>query len=196
MRFCRLYVVRSGPHGMLPSIPCCHLWMKIASFALLVTFSLAGTLLGTTHINGRRCYPQTHLLRLVRGPFRLLAYSPLDARDKEFVRTTDTVVYMYVILVEEAGLLEHGVEHVVPVGERFRSTVLGLGGSQHPMEVFKAFRGREQTKICSNLNKPNTQTRSHPCSWHGRWLDWIYRRLSPPNFDWDTWTEGGGEGYP
>ena len=28
---------------------------------------------------------------------------------------------------EEAGLLEHGVEHVVAVGERFRSTVLGLG---------------------------------------------------------------------
>ncbi|MGB7415169.1 MAG: M3 family metallopeptidase, partial [Thermosynechococcaceae cyanobacterium] len=25
----------------------------------------------------------------------------------------------------------------------FRDTVLALGGSQHPMEIFKAFRGRE-----------------------------------------------------
>jgi hypothetical protein len=47
------------------------------------------------------------------------------------------------LCAEEAGLLEHGVDHVVPVGERFRATVLGLGGSQHPMDVFKAFRGRE-----------------------------------------------------
>jgi oligopeptidase A len=28
-------------------------------------------------------------------------------------------------------------------GLRFRDTVLALGGSRHPMEVFKAFRGRE-----------------------------------------------------
>ena len=28
-------------------------------------------------------------------------------------------------------------------GRRFRDTVLSLGGSQHPMEVFTAFRGRE-----------------------------------------------------
>ncbi|MFZ9888800.1 MAG: M3 family metallopeptidase, partial [Myxococcota bacterium] len=27
-------------------------------------------------------------------------------------------------------------------GRRFRDTVLALGGSQHPMEVFQAFRGR------------------------------------------------------
>ncbi|MGB7274867.1 MAG: M3 family metallopeptidase, partial [Geitlerinemataceae cyanobacterium] len=27
--------------------------------------------------------------------------------------------------------------------KRFRETVLAKGGSQHPMEVFKAFRGRE-----------------------------------------------------
>lgn len=44
---------------------------------------------------------------------------------------------------EEAGLHEHGLEHVLPVGKRFRQTVLGLGGSKHPMEVFVEFRGRE-----------------------------------------------------
>ncbi len=32
---------------------------------------------------------------------------------------------------------------VVATGRRFRDTVLSLGGSQHPLEVFKAFRGRE-----------------------------------------------------
>ncbi|MBR8830302.1 MAG: Oligopeptidase A [Chroococcopsis gigantea SAG 12.99] len=42
---------------------------------------------------------------------------------------------------EEAGLDDE--EAVKEVGYRFRDTVLGLGGSLHPMEVFKEFRGRE-----------------------------------------------------
>ena len=42
---------------------------------------------------------------------------------------------------EEAGLENESA--VTATGHRFRDTVLALGGSQHPMEVFKAFRGRE-----------------------------------------------------
>ncbi|MGF1601385.1 MAG: M3 family metallopeptidase [Thermosynechococcaceae cyanobacterium] len=42
---------------------------------------------------------------------------------------------------EEVGL-EDG-DAIATTGQRFRDTVLALGGSQHPMEVFKAFRGRE-----------------------------------------------------
>jgi oligopeptidase A len=42
---------------------------------------------------------------------------------------------------EEAGL--DNEDAVATTGKRFRDTVLGLGGSLHPMEVFKAFRGRE-----------------------------------------------------
>jgi oligopeptidase A len=42
---------------------------------------------------------------------------------------------------EEAGLDDE--EAISTVGKRFRDTVLALGGSLHPMEVFKAFRGRE-----------------------------------------------------
>lgn len=42
---------------------------------------------------------------------------------------------------EEAGL-DNEVA-VVATGKRFRDTVLALGGSVHPMEVFKTFRGRE-----------------------------------------------------
>lgn len=42
---------------------------------------------------------------------------------------------------EEAGLED--AQQVAQVGHRFRDTVLALGGSQHPMAVFKAFRGRE-----------------------------------------------------
>lgn len=42
---------------------------------------------------------------------------------------------------EEAGLEEENA--VISIGKRFRDTVLSLGGSVHPMEVFKAFRGRE-----------------------------------------------------
>ncbi|MGC1310068.1 MAG: M3 family metallopeptidase [Phormidesmis sp.] len=42
---------------------------------------------------------------------------------------------------EEAGLED--LEQVATTGRRFRETVLALGGSRHPMEVFKAFRGRE-----------------------------------------------------
>jgi oligopeptidase A len=34
---------------------------------------------------------------------------------------------------------------VTATGHRFRDTVLALGGSRHPMEVFRAFRGREPT---------------------------------------------------
>ena len=42
---------------------------------------------------------------------------------------------------EEAGL--ENEEAIASTGKRYRDTVLALGGSQHPMEVFKAFRGRE-----------------------------------------------------
>ena len=29
------------------------------------------------------------------------------------------------------------------IGRRYRDTILALGGSRHPMDVFSAFRGRE-----------------------------------------------------
>jgi oligopeptidase A len=46
---------------------------------------------------------------------------------------------------EEAGLEDEA--SIAEVGHRFRETVLALGGSQHPMEVFKAFRGREPDTV-------------------------------------------------
>ena len=42
---------------------------------------------------------------------------------------------------EEAGL--DNEDAIATTGKRYRDTVLALGGSLHPMEVFKAFRGRE-----------------------------------------------------
>ena len=42
---------------------------------------------------------------------------------------------------EEAGL--ENKEQVATIGRRFRNTVLAEGGSRHPMDVFKDFRGRE-----------------------------------------------------
>ena len=42
---------------------------------------------------------------------------------------------------EDAGLDDE--QAIAQTGRRFRDTVLSLGGSQHPMTVFKAFRGRE-----------------------------------------------------
>ncbi|HEY9633865.1 MAG TPA: M3 family metallopeptidase [Coleofasciculaceae cyanobacterium] len=42
---------------------------------------------------------------------------------------------------EEAGL--DNEEAIASTGKRYRDTVLALGGSLHPMEVFKTFRGRE-----------------------------------------------------
>lgn len=42
---------------------------------------------------------------------------------------------------EESGLDDE--QALVETGRRYRDTVLALGGSRHPMEVFKAFRGRE-----------------------------------------------------
>ncbi|NEQ73037.1 MAG: M3 family metallopeptidase [Okeania sp. SIO2C9] len=42
---------------------------------------------------------------------------------------------------EEAGLEDEVA--IATCGKRFRDTVLALGGSLHPMEVFKTFRGRE-----------------------------------------------------
>ena len=42
---------------------------------------------------------------------------------------------------EEAGLDNEAA--VSATGRRFRDTVLALGGSQHPMEIFRAFRGRD-----------------------------------------------------
>ena len=42
---------------------------------------------------------------------------------------------------EEVGLDD--IQAVQATGRRFRDTVLALGGSEHPMTVFKSFRGRE-----------------------------------------------------
>ncbi|PSB11718.1 peptidase M3 [Pleurocapsa sp. CCALA 161] len=42
---------------------------------------------------------------------------------------------------EEAGLEDEAA--VQTVGKRFKDTVLSLGGSLHPMDVFQSFRGRE-----------------------------------------------------
>jgi oligopeptidase A len=42
---------------------------------------------------------------------------------------------------EEAGLDDEAA--VAEVGRRYRDTVLALGGSESPMDVFKRFRGRE-----------------------------------------------------
>ena len=42
---------------------------------------------------------------------------------------------------EDAGLENESA--IASVGKRFRETVLGLGGSLSPMEIFKQFRGRE-----------------------------------------------------
>ena len=42
---------------------------------------------------------------------------------------------------EEVGLEDD--KAIAKVGQKFRDTVLALGGSIHPMEVFKIFRGRE-----------------------------------------------------
>ena len=44
---------------------------------------------------------------------------------------------------EEAGLDDDG--EMRRLGRKFRDTVLALGGSRHPMDVFKNFRGREPT---------------------------------------------------
>jgi oligopeptidase A len=42
---------------------------------------------------------------------------------------------------EEANLDDEA--SIAATGKRFRDTVLAMGGSKHPLEVFKAFRGRE-----------------------------------------------------
>ncbi|MEL6494004.1 MAG: M3 family metallopeptidase [Cyanobacteria bacterium J06623_7] len=42
---------------------------------------------------------------------------------------------------EEAGLEDEAA--IKSVGKRFKDTILSLGGSQHPMEVFESFRGRQ-----------------------------------------------------
>jgi oligopeptidase A len=44
---------------------------------------------------------------------------------------------------EEAGLDDEAA--IAETGRRYRDTVLALGGSEHPMEVFRRFRGREPT---------------------------------------------------
>ncbi len=44
---------------------------------------------------------------------------------------------------EEAGLEDDG--EVRRLGRRFRDTILALGGSRHPMDIFRDFRGREPT---------------------------------------------------
>ncbi|MBD2360657.1 M3 family metallopeptidase [Anabaena minutissima FACHB-250] len=52
---------------------------------------------------------------------------------------------------EEAGLEDEAA--IKATGRRYRDTVLALGGSKHPMEVFQAFRGRQPST--SSLLKHN-----------------------------------------
>lgn len=52
---------------------------------------------------------------------------------------------------EEAGL--ENEEAIKSIGRMYRDTVLALGGSLHPREVFKSFRGREP--ITTSLLKHN-----------------------------------------
>jgi len=45
-----------------------------------------------------------------------------------------------------SAFIEGGLENedsVRSLGRKFRDTILAMGGSVHPMDVFKAFRGRE-----------------------------------------------------
>lgn len=52
---------------------------------------------------------------------------------------------------EEGGLADE--TQVRTLGRRFRETVLALGGSEHPLEIFKRFRGREpQTRALLKHN--------------------------------------------
>jgi oligopeptidase A len=44
---------------------------------------------------------------------------------------------------EEAGL--ENPQAVAATGRRYRHSILALGGSRPPMEIFKTFRGREPT---------------------------------------------------
>ena len=44
---------------------------------------------------------------------------------------------------EEAGLDDEAA--LAKTGREFRDTVLALGGSRHPLQVFEAFRGRPQS---------------------------------------------------
>lgn len=46
---------------------------------------------------------------------------------------------------EEAGLEDE--QAIKATGKRYRDTVLALGGSQHPMNVFASFRGREPSTV-------------------------------------------------
>ena len=46
------------------------------------------------------------------------------------------------VAIEQQQQQPGGEDKLAAVGARFRNTVLGLGGSEHPMEVFKRFRGR------------------------------------------------------
>ncbi|MBW3589329.1 MAG: M3 family metallopeptidase [Actinobacteria bacterium] len=41
------------------------------------------------------------------------------------------------------AFVEAGRENAYEVGERFRDTILALGGSRHPSEIFREFRGRD-----------------------------------------------------
>ncbi|HYW19684.1 MAG TPA: M3 family metallopeptidase [Nodularia sp. (in: cyanobacteria)] len=46
---------------------------------------------------------------------------------------------------EEVGLEDE--QAIKAIGKRYRDTVLALGGSQHPMNVFASFRGREPSTV-------------------------------------------------
>ena len=57
---------------------------------------------------------------------------------------------------KEAGLEDEAA--INAIGRRYRDTVLALSGSQHPMDVFKTFRGREpSTKALLKHNGLLTQ---------------------------------------
>ncbi len=100
---------------------------------------------------------------------------------------------------EDAGLDDENA--VAETGRRFRDTVLALGGSRHPMDIFKDFRGREhpnRTMDCSQspdiliLIHTNTEAALH------RKRVFVIL-LSPLSFRLSTFSflaANGGEGGP
>ena len=63
------------------------------------------------------------------------------ARGQAYEQMASILATLHDVDLQDAGLEDS--EAVAKTGRRFRDTVLALGGSQHPMDVFVAFRGRE-----------------------------------------------------
>ena len=134
--------VRAAKNFRAGSITLRQLLFGMTDIALHSDYDLQGT--ETVHELNRRLSQETSVLPLLPEDRTLCSFQHIFsggyAAGYYSYKWAEILSADAFSAFEEAGLDDP--QQILETGRRFRDTVLALGGSRHPMDVFQAFRGR------------------------------------------------------